>query len=186
MFNSMLRYDRLCKLKKQHIRKQLAKEVLDIQNSYTTKQIKHWWRTDSLSSDMQDIFMACRNDWDSKDIRYKAGQIVLFCNHVFNNHTIDKWAIYQIMKDMGIEFDTLMTIDYLRAKCRAKKHKSWVNNSRPTCFSDTYEIDNNFEVKLQENLWYLWYRHTVGVIVGLVSVIVLLVGLIVFKRYRED
>ena len=134
------RFKRLGKLRQQYIIDQLSNVLFEYHKTYTKKQIKHWWRKDSLSHQMGIYGHNIERPWDLNDIHYRAGQIVEFCNHIFNDHTYHKLETYQIMEQMNIYFDLLMLIDYKRAKWRALK------------YSTLYERDNNIEKRVTDKL----------------------------------
>ena len=174
------RFKRLGKARQQHILEQLQKAIDEYNNTYTPMQIKQWWRKDSLSYSMGIDGHCIEKPWDTHDIYYRAGQIVEFCNQVFNDHTTHKLEIYQIMEQMGRPFDKLMFIDYNRAKKRAEKYGTY-----DKCVN-SYEIDNNLEGKIKDDIRLFCFNHRKEVLCGLgVATVLAVVGIGLCTR-KED
>ena len=126
----------------------VREQVIKIEHEYSTKQIKHWWRKDSLSYMMGIAGHCSENRWDWNCIYYISGQIVLFKNHVFNEHDFAKADIYRLMRRLHIPFDGLMKIDYWRARQREKKYGR----------DDFFKTDTNIEARLYRIIRRFWYK----------------------------
>ena len=175
---NFVKYSRLKGRKKDYVLQDIEEKVVELYCDYTPTQIKHYWRKDSLSRAMAISGHLSERAWDDYDLDYKAGQIVEFCNHVFNDHDNNKVEVYQIMEDLNIHFDFLMALDYTRAKRREQKYKNKKNG--------WYKIDSNLESRIWKTikLNYNEYKKPICILGFICCLISGIIGVSLFVKKR--
>ena len=150
----------------------IKERVKEIEAEYTPRQIKRFWRKDSLSYDMGISGHNSARTGDWYDIDYRAGQIVLFKNHIFNDHDSSKKEVYKLIKALQIPFDKQMMRDYRRMKRREKKY----GTDDPFRF----RIDSNIESRIYKTCSTWWYGHkkVVCICLGIISMLVVVTKLL--------
>ncbi len=120
----IISYIRLGKQRRQLVLRQIKANIKDIELRFNSKQIKYWWKFNSLSNYMDRVGQLSHAKWDEFDLVYVACQIIEFKNHIFNDHDSNKLEVYRIMQDLNIPVDKAMLRDYNRAFKRKQKYGS--------------------------------------------------------------